>query len=787
MHLPPIPRFFVRWTIRLFLFLLFICLPAAIIYLREVGIQDEWKERVATALSGAGFQTKIGKLTVDPFKGLVAENVVVRETSDEQRDFARLEHLVVSLNLADLLSGRVTIDQVELDETDVSIPLGKQPDSARLEVDGVSAELSLGGDQLRIASLEGRVEGIRVVISGLLRNPRAFHFDHKDTHDPTDQRSKLISEIVSRISSLKYPGYPPELSLKINGDLADLSTLQVSPILLRSGPIIAPNWRAEGLDVEASYANRILSIKRFRLRGRDGALNLTAQWQNSVLDFQGSSTLTLEPFARLLPKESPLEDFKFASRPQLEASGQVIHSSSPLQYHVTGSAQLGKFAFRGIDIDAFSTDFAATNGKIFLRDTKLRAAGGEISASLLFAPDDFRARLSSTITPAAFSPLLGKKERELIKLLNFRDAPYVQLEVRGPKPDFGAISGTGFLRLGRTSMRGSTLDWGQSQIEIADSAITYKDFSLGRGKAVGKGTFVYDFGEKQVILRDIESTMPPVDVMMWIDPKIAETIKPYRFRQPPSVQAEGVVDLRIPPQKNDLHLAIQSESGLDYDLLERTLKFGRTLANVDITGTKVIADIQSAELMDGNVGVNAVVSFDPADPTFGAKIDIRRVNFEQLTKLYFNYQDSRGVASGNFKFTARMGQEQQMRGDGSMRVEEGRVFAIPILGPFSEIINKIIPGAGYQTARLATADFTVGDERISTKNLKVEAAAFSLFGSGDIYFVADKMNMSMRLNARGLPGLVLFPVSKLFEYVGTGSLSKPDWRPKIIPRFGGGN
>ena len=785
MHLPPIPRFFVRWTIRLCLFLLFVCLPAAIIYLRELGISDEWKERVAAALGGEGFQTQIGKLTVDPFKGLVAENVVVKQTSGEQRDFARIERLVVSLNLADLLAGRVTIDQVQLDETDVSVPLGKEPNSARLEVESVSAELFLGGDQLRIGSLEGRVQGIRVVISGLLRNLRAFGFDRQDAHEPSDLRNKLVSEIVSKISSFKYPGNPPELSVKIKGDLADLSSLQIAPILLRSGPIISPDWRLEGLDVEASYTNQVLSVKRFRLRGREGALNLTAHWQNSVLDFEASSNLTLEPFARLFPKDSPLEDFKFASGPQLEASGQIIHSSSPVQYKLTGSAQVGRFSFREMDFDAFSTDFAAANGQIFLRDTKLRAAGGEIGASLLFAPDDFRARLSSTIAPTAFAPLLGKKEREVIKLLNFRDAPYLQLEVRGPKLNFASLTGTGFLRLGRTSMRGSALDWGQSQIEIADSAVTYKDFSLGRGKAVGKGTFVYDFGGQQVILRDIESTMPPVDVMMWIDPKIAEVIKPYRFRQPPKVQAEGVVDLKVPPQKNDLHLAIQSESGLDYDLLERTLEFGQTLANVDITGTKVIADIKSAELMEGNVGVNAVVSIDPAEPTFGANIDIRRVNFEQLTKLYFNYDDSLGVASGNFKFSARFGQEQKMRGDGSIRVQDGRVFAIPILGPLSEIINKIIPGAGFQTARLATADFTVGDEKISTKNLKVEAAAFSLFGRGDIYFVADKMNMSMRLNARGIPGLVLFPVSKLFEYVGTGSLSKPEWRPKIIPRFGG--
>ena len=52
----------------------------------------------------------------------------------------------------------------------------------------------------------------------------------------------------------------------------------------------------------------------------------------------------------------------------------------------------------------------------FCRDTKLRAAGGEVAASLLLAPDDFRIRLSNTIAPTAFAPLMGKKERDVMKL-----------------------------------------------------------------------------------------------------------------------------------------------------------------------------------------------------------------------------------------------------------------------------------------------------------------------------------------------------------------------------------
>ncbi len=784
MHLAPIPRFLARWTIRAVLFIVFICLPAGIIYLREVGIGYGLKERVAGALSGKGFSTEIGKLLVDPFKGLIAKNVEVKETTGGAVNLARIERLVVSVNLTDLLAGRFTVDHIRLDETDVSIPIGTEPDSPRLNVNGVSAELFFLGDQMRISSFEGRVQGVNVVLSGSLQNPRAFQLQPPAKQQNPQLGKELLSKIIETLSTLKFPGAPPELRVKINGNLADLTTLAISPISLRCGPIVTPNWSVEGVEAEADYEKQVLNIKRLKVRASEGSLNLSAKWKDGALDFELSSNLMPEPFRRLLPKDSPLKNLKFAAAPRLEATGRLAQAS-PVQYNVTGTMQIGKFSFRGMDFDAFSTDFASSNGKIFLRDAKLLAAGGQIGVDLLLAPQDFRVRLSNTIAPTAFAPLLGKKERDALKLMDFRDAPYLQLDLRGPKPDFAALSGTGFLRLGRTSMRGSSLDWAQSKIEVAESAITYRDFSLGRGKAVGKGTFVYDFGGQQVILRNVESTMPPVDVMMWIDPNIAEVIKPYRFRQPPKVLADGMVHMKD-PGKNDLHLDIQSDIGLDYDLLNRTLKFGRTLANVDITGTKVIATVKSAELMEGNVGVNATVSIDPSDPTFGAAIDIRRVNFAQLTKLYFNYEDSLGVGSGNYKFTARMGQEQQMRGEGSLRVEDGHVFAIPILGPLSDIINKIIPGAGFQTARLATADFTVGDERISTKNLKVEGAGFSLYGYGDIFFVKDKMDMSVRINARGIPGLVLFPVSKLFEYVSTGSVSKPEWRPKIIPRFGSG-
>lgn len=341
------------------------------------------------------------------------------------------------------------------------------------------------------------------------------------------------------------------------------------------------------------------------------------------------------------------------------------------------------------------------------------------------------------------------------------------------------------MKLGRTSMRGSLFDSVESKIEIANRALFYKDFTVTAGKGVGTGNFTYDFGGQEVRLSNVNSTLSPVDVLMWVDPKIAEAVRPYKFRAPPKVHTDGMIHLKD-PRKNNLSLKIQSPEGMDYELLKKVLHFGKTAATVDIIGTKVNATVSSAKLMGGDVGIKAVVSIVPDDPTFGADVEIRKVDFAKLTKLYFDYDDSQGTFSGKYSFKARTGQEEKMKGNGSIKVENGHVLAIPVLGPLSDIISKVIPGAGYQTAREATADFTIADEKINTKNLAIEGAGFSLYGYGDIYFMKDKMDLSMRLNARGIPGIVLFPVSKLFEYVSTGSVSNPEWRPKIIPRFDNG-
>jgi hypothetical protein len=126
-----------------------------------------------------------------------------------------------------------------------------------------------------------------------------------------------------------------------------------------------------------------------------------------------------------------------------------------------------------------------------------------------------------------------------------------------------------------------------------------------------------------------------------------------------------------------------------------------------------------------------------------------------------------------------------MTGKGNLLIKDGNVLAMPVLGPLSLLLGEVIPGFGYQSAREATADFAVENGVITTRDLLIKGKGFSMIGNGSIFYLEDRMSMNIRLNAQGLPGVVLFPVSKIFEYESVGSAKNPKWRPKNLPKFGG--
>ena len=162
-------------------------------------------------------------------------------------------------------------------------------------------------------------------------------------------------------------------------------------------------------------------------------------------------------------------------------------------------------------------------------------------------------------------------------------------------------------------------------------------------------------------------------------------------------------------------------------------------------------------------------------------MEVENIDLPKVTKIYFNYETSKGELTGKYSFTGRGDNARLMQGTGELKVLDGDVFAIPLFGPLTGVLSSIIPGIGYDIAHEARANFKINNGVVDTSNLLVKGKGFSMMGEGKLYFVDDKIDFNIRINAQGVTGALLFPVSKLFEYSGEGSLSKPTWRPKRLP------
>jgi hypothetical protein len=774
-----------KFTIRLLLVLVFAGIPVSLYLLRTVGIGFGAREALEQALSNPSLEVRIGKLLVDPFNGLVAANVSIGERENPERLLAKINRLEISLNISELINRRIVVDTLTLVRAEASIPLGEGELFPRLEARDINASIIVLGDRLRVSQLDATIECLKIRLTGEILNPLAYKPQPRDESAPPLLPPETLERILTALRETVFPSGLPVLTAEFEVDASNPSTLQIPEFRLASTSLRARSILLKKIEIQGTYTDNRLRIPVLRIHDPKGVLQASAEWDKSNGNLNASilSGLDAAPFLNVVGKDGgPLSKLSFPDPPRLSLDVKGNTITDPQGISATGEffapkIELAKTPFKEAEIH-----FSWRNGVFYARDIHAQAPRGKISAMLWAGPSDLRLNAHSSIPPSDLADLFDPHTKKFLQNMEFDDLPDISVSLRASRLDFPSITGNAHLKLGRTANRGAWIDSGVADVFIKDQCLTYQNLVINTGKGRGTGSFDYDVGRKEVRLRDIVSTLVPTDVMMWIDPRIAETIRPYRFRANPKVKVQGKVHMKD-PLKNDLAIRIDAPGGIDYDLLGKTLRFGDTDADVDVIANKVVATIKDADLFDGEVDVKAVVSLDPENRVFSTNATLTRVNFAKLTNLYFDYDDSKGMVSGQYGFEARMGDEENMVGKGNLRIEDGNVFAIPVLGPFSTILGTIIPGVAYNTARLATADFTVANKKITTQNIEIAGKGFSMFGYGDIYFLNGGLDLSMRINAQGIPGLVFFPVSKLFEYHSDGTISEPHWRPKIIPRI----
>ena len=747
-------------------------------YLARRGFGREWRTRVVEELHKRGVEAHIGRLTLDPFRGLVARNVRIFDYRNRETMLAVISEVSLDINYAALIHHEPFLNALDVRDAQIRFPIKTAEGKASgAQLTNLRAHIYFPPEQIYVSQAEGIFCGIRLSARGQLIKRADYQALATITPEEWQERLSLAQRVVGELQKFSFPAGPPSLQLKFSGDIADLENARIEATL-RGEKLQRGRYEIDNLSAAAEWNNQRLNIAHCEWSDGTGTFAGRGEWsrESNAAKFQIHSTLNLKAFFNAFGVGEPMADVEFQSPPLLEITGLINFANGKFQPDIVGHAAVGQFTYKKVPFSELSGDFSWDGGRTLVRELRVRHQTGQLRADLFDASNDFRLNLESTISPEAVRPLVPAQTNEFLREWQWQRSPAIRMTIRGTDRDPGSWQGDGTVTLGRTRFRGTWMNSANAKVHFADGAVTWEDIQVARNEGTGSGGFTYDFKKHEVRISNIRSSLYPAEIIFWIDPKTSKTVAPYKFRRPPNVVANGVYQFHG-GKNTRLEVKVDGTGGMDYMFLGKTLPFDRISARLLFTNDHLQMSDVRADLLAGTLRGNADISLARNDPRYRANLSVNEINFPRLTDLYFNYKTSQGLLRGTYEFNGMGNDWRTMRGDGKIEVSNGDVFAIPIFGPLSGILNHIVPGSGYSVAHKADAKFTVENGTIHTEDFEAAGSLFSMLGNGDLHFLDDKLDFNLRLDMKG-PGIVLTPMYKLFEYAGEGSLKKPDWHPK---------
>ena len=749
-------------------------------YLARRGFGREWRYRVVEELRKRGVEAQIGRLTLDPFRGLVAKHVRIFDYKNRENSLALISEISLDINYAALIHNEPFLNALDVRDAQITFPLKTAEGKAsRADLTNFRAHVYFPPEQIYVSQAEGVLCGIRVTAKGQLIKRENYQPSQSITPEEWQKRLSVVQRVLNELQKFRFPSGPPSLQLNFSGDIAEIEKAHVEATL-RGDRLQRGSYEIRDLSAAAEWNNQRLDIAHCEWSDSKGSFTARADWnqESNTAKFQTRSSLDLKAFLNAFGVREPFEVIEFRSSPFFEIVGSINFHAGGFRPDIVGHAAFGQFTYKKVPFSDLTADFSWDGERTFVRELRVRHQTGQLRADLLDAPNDFRVNLESTISPDAVRPLVPKEANEFLRDWQWQRPPAIRITIRGTDRNPASWQGDGTVALGRTRFRGTWMNGANAKIRFANSALTCDDLRVTRNEGIGSGSFTYDFKKHEVQISNIHSSLYPAEAIFWIDPKTWKTVAPYKFRRPPNVTASGVYQFHG-GKNTHLEIKVEGAGEMDYVFLGKTLPFDRVSARLLFTNDRLQITDVAADLLAGTLRGTADISLAQTDPKYRATLSVSDINFPRLTDLYYNYKTARGLLRGTYEFTGLGSNWRSMRGSGKVEVSNGDVFAIPIFGPLSGILNKIVPGSGYSIARNAAADFKVENGIIHTDDFEAAGALFSMLGHGDIHFLDDKLDFNLRLDMKG-PGILLTPMYKLFEYAGTGTLEKPDWRPAVL-------
>src|SRR5580704_16052747 len=208
--MPIRPFQFFKWLVLLLVALLF---SYVAYYYYHQGFGRHWRTLLAKEFHAFGLEIRVGRLTLDPFRGLVAKDLEIYDNDRRQMILAQISDLSLDINYANLFQQEPALNAVDLHDAKISIPVDpSNPKAGRIRVTGIQSRIYFFPGRIEVRQASGFIFGIHLQASGTLVNPADFMLvPAPEIPAGPQQKSQetFLRLLIEEIENLRFPEEPP--------------------------------------------------------------------------------------------------------------------------------------------------------------------------------------------------------------------------------------------------------------------------------------------------------------------------------------------------------------------------------------------------------------------------------------------------------------------------------------------------------------------------------------------------------------------------------------------------
>ena len=295
--------------------------------------------------------------------------------------------------------------------------------------------------------------------------------------------------------------------------------------------------------------------------------------------------------------------------------------------------------------------------------------------------------------------------------------------------------------------------------------------------------------EKNIVrLKGLSGTAWPAPIVRLFAPNVANHVETYRFHRPPRLTASGNLDLRLAGQQNDFHINLSSPGSMNYDFIGKPLTLRRLKAHIRILPNRVDVSRLSYITFQGACSGNIRVDISRASRTrYSGGMQFRRLHLKDIGDLYDFDNAKRGLLTGRIDFDGEDDNMRKFNAKGSLGLEKGNLFSVPMLGPISKLVGIALGKRNptEEKAKDASCTYVIRNGIVYSNDFIATTRSLKFTGEGSLDLHKKEINLLMRMNARGLFSVISLPLRPfmgLFQFKGTGDMSDPNWRTQVFVR-----